>query len=85
MLLEFCDCGSLHDALDADAFVTADLKINYPAMLVIAAGIARGMLHLHNNNVLHSDLKASFKGCLLCAVCEREIVCVCLCVCIKRE
>eukprot|EP00983_Pelagomonas_calceolata_P017737 557165-Pelagomonas_calceolata.AAC.1 len=32
--------------------------LNYPAILDCAIDIARAMLHLHCNNVLHMDLKA---------------------------
>ena len=35
----------------------AGATCNYGAMLETAADIAKGMLHLHANEVLHSDLK----------------------------
>ncbi len=35
-----------------------DTGLNYPAILDCAIDIARAMLHLHCNNVLHMDLKA---------------------------
>ena len=35
-----------------------DEGLNYAALLETAADVAKGMLHLHANMVLHSDLKA---------------------------
>ncbi len=35
----------------------ADDELNYPAVLETAADIAKGMFHLHMNNILHADLK----------------------------
>ncbi|EFJ42183.1 hypothetical protein VOLCADRAFT_107375 [Volvox carteri f. nagariensis] len=58
LVLEYCDRGCLRDALDAGAFFSAN-GLNYPAILETAADIAKAMLHLHLNDVLHSDLKAT--------------------------
>ncbi|KAI8475398.1 MAG: kinase-like domain-containing protein [Monoraphidium minutum] len=58
LVLEYCELGSLRDALDAGAFITADGELNYAAVLDTAADVARAMLHLHGQQVLHSDLKA---------------------------
>ncbi|GIL91517.1 hypothetical protein Vretimale_18402 [Volvox reticuliferus] len=58
LVLEFCDRGCLRDALDGGAFFSAE-GLNYPAILETAADIAKAMLHLHMNDVLHSDLKAT--------------------------
>ncbi|GLC58980.1 hypothetical protein PLESTB_001429200 [Pleodorina starrii] len=58
LVLEFCDKGCLRDALNAGAFFSAE-GLNYPAILETAADIAKAMLHLHLNDVLHSDLKAT--------------------------
>ena len=63
LVLEFADRGSLRDALDAGAFAldgpgaTAG-GVNYAAVLDTAADVARAMLHLHSQSVLHADLKA---------------------------
>lgn len=73
LVLEFCDWGSVKTALDEGAFFTADNSLNYAAILDTAADVARAMMHLHKNNVLHSDLKsrnvllksdASGRGCI---------------------
>ncbi|KAI8468110.1 MAG: kinase-like domain-containing protein [Monoraphidium minutum] len=72
LVLEWCDWGSLRTALDEGAFFAEDNSLNYAAILDTAADIARAMVHLHKNNVLHSDLKvrnvllksdASPRGC----------------------
>ncbi|GAX79342.1 hypothetical protein CEUSTIGMA_g6784.t1 [Chlamydomonas eustigma] len=72
LVLEFCDCGSLRDALDKRIFFKDSLQVgpadvsaipfswanmNYEAILDTAIDIARGMAHLHQRNIVHSDLK----------------------------
>ncbi len=57
LVLEYCDKGCLRDALDQGVFM-GPAGLNYPAILDSAIDIARAMLHLHCNNVLHMDLKA---------------------------
>ncbi|GIL61307.1 hypothetical protein Vafri_15698 [Volvox africanus] len=56
LVLEFCDKGSLKDALDQNVFMQGPL--NLAAMLETAADVAKAMVHMHAANVLHSDLKA---------------------------
>lgn len=63
LVCEYCDRGSLREALDLGAFSRADGSINYPAVLDTALEIAAAVAHLHNRNVLHSDLKV---GACLC-------------------
>eukprot|EP00878_Enallax_costatus_P026891 GHUV01028902.1.p1 GENE.GHUV01028902.1~~GHUV01028902.1.p1 ORF type:complete len:767 (+),score=239.67 GHUV01028902.1:298-2598(+) len=58
LLCEYCDRGSLREALDLGAFKHTNGSLNYPAVLDIAIEIATAVLHLHHRNVLHSDLKA---------------------------
>ncbi|KAG2491275.1 hypothetical protein HYH03_010282 [Edaphochlamys debaryana] len=58
LVLEYCDRGCLRDALDAGAFFSAD-GLNYPAILDTCADVAKALLHLHLNDVLHGDLKAT--------------------------
>ncbi|KAG2438990.1 hypothetical protein HYH02_010781 [Chlamydomonas schloesseri] len=57
LVLEFCDKGSLKDALDQSAFMQGG-ALNLAAMLETAADVAKAMVHMHAANVLHSDLKA---------------------------
>lgn len=57
LVLEYCDRGTLRDALDRNLFFSTS-PFNYKAVLDTACDVARAMLHLHSGNVLHSDLKA---------------------------
>jgi serine/threonine protein kinase len=57
LICEYCDKGSLREALDLGAFKLPDGGVNYPAVLDTAVEIVRAVLHLHQRNVLHSDLK----------------------------
>ena len=57
IVLEFCDRGTLREALSQWAFILPNGSVNYLAVLETAADIARGMAHLHSQGVLHSDLK----------------------------
>jgi serine/threonine protein kinase len=68
LVLEYCDRGSLREALDLGAFKLPDGSLNYPAVLDTGIEIATAVLHLHTKNVLHSDLKVGihrFNSCLL--------------------
>ncbi|PNH00101.1 hypothetical protein TSOC_014093, partial [Tetrabaena socialis] len=56
LVLEYCDKGCLRDALDGDAFLSAE-GVNYRGVLDTAADIAKAMLHLHLVDLLHGDLK----------------------------
>ncbi|KAF5833120.1 kinase-like domain-containing protein [Dunaliella salina] len=56
LILEYCDRSSLRDALDSGAFLAPN-GINYAAQLDCAMDVAKAMLHLHCNNILHLDLK----------------------------
>jgi serine/threonine protein kinase len=57
LICEYCDKGSLREALDLGAFKLPDGGVNYPAVLDTAVEIVTAVLHLHQRNVLHSDLK----------------------------
>ena len=53
IVLEYCDEGSLDTLLfDSNAVLADSEKIK------LVSGIARGMLHLHKNNLVHRDLAA---------------------------
>jgi serine/threonine protein kinase len=63
IVLEFCDCGSLRDVLDAGGFSLPGTDcINYLAVLDTAADVARGMVYLHKMDIVHSDLKVCHGG-----------------------
>jgi serine/threonine protein kinase len=57
LVLELCDLGNLKDFLTRGGFKTADGQPNMPAILATALDVARAMLHLHTENIVHSDLK----------------------------
>ncbi|KAJ9511825.1 hypothetical protein QJQ45_004378 [Haematococcus lacustris] len=57
LVLEYCDKGSLREALDQGAFMGPS-GLKYRAVLDTALDVAKAMLHLHSLNVLHADLKA---------------------------
>lgn len=53
IVLEFCEGGSLDNRLfDSDVTMTQQQKI------ALIKGIARGLYHLHTNNIVHRDLAA---------------------------
>jgi predicted Ser/Thr protein kinase len=53
LILEFCNGGSLDDYLvDQKTAISAAQKIQ------MLQGIARGIVHLHSNNIVHRDLAA---------------------------
>ncbi len=60
LVLELCDCGTLREALDREAFKFQpgpDSPVDYQAVLETAIDVARGMTHLHAHNIIHADLK----------------------------
>jgi hypothetical protein len=60
LVLEYCNKGSLSNILaDYGGFKEEEGQLDYAAVLETAADIAKGMLHLHKNNICHNDLKAS--------------------------
>ena len=56
LILEFCDKGSLVEALEQGAFV-GENGLCLSAIYETAADIAKAMVHTHSLGVLHSDLK----------------------------
>jgi len=59
LVLELCDLGSLRDCLDIGMFkMPEDGSLNYVALLDVALDTCKAMVHLHRQNVLHSDLKS---------------------------
>jgi serine/threonine protein kinase len=61
--MEYADYGTLRDLLDSAALLALPLgQLNYRAVLDTCADVAKGMLHLHSLNVVHSDLKVGVEG-----------------------
>eukprot|EP00775_Hariotina_reticulata_P011706 gene11706-11851_t len=58
LVLELCDLGSLKDLLAAGGLMGPDGRPNMQSTIATALDVARAMLHLHSENVVHSDLKA---------------------------
>jgi serine/threonine protein kinase len=53
IVLEFCEGGSLDNRLfDSDVTMTQQQKVE------LVKGVARGLYHLHTNNIVHRDLAA---------------------------
>ncbi len=52
LVLEFCDQGSLDNILFEREILSVEKQLE------LLLGIARGILHLHKNNIVHRDLAA---------------------------
>ncbi|GAB4819735.1 hypothetical protein N2152v2_006781 [Parachlorella kessleri] len=60
MVLEYCDKGSLADNIRARRFLSRrNGQPHLRAVLMCLADVARGMVHLHSQNIAHGDLKAA--------------------------
>ena len=60
LVLEYCDRGSLASYLHQHKGMRdASGAFRYANLIETAADIAKGMLHLHKNNICHNDLKAA--------------------------
>ena len=59
LVMEYCELGSLRQAIDSGFFHEASGELRFKAILETAADVARAMVHLSECNILHNDLKAS--------------------------
>lgn len=57
LVLELCDFGNLKEFLSRGGFKLPDARLDMAAIVATALDIARAMLHLHTENIIHSDLK----------------------------
>ena len=58
-LQEFCNGGSLRDALAGGAFRTQSLPQRWLPLLAILRDVARGMAYMHAKRICHGDLNPS--------------------------
>lgn len=59
LVLELCDRGSLRELLNKGGFKQPGSSLpDMAKVLETALDVARAMVHLHSENILHSDLKA---------------------------
>jgi serine/threonine protein kinase len=59
LVLEMADLGNLKDFLRRGGFTLTDGQRDMAAVVSTALDIARAMLHLHTECIIHSDLKVS--------------------------
>jgi serine/threonine protein kinase len=57
LVLEMADLGNLKEFLGRGGFMLADGQRDMAAIVATALDVARAMLHLHTENIIHSDLK----------------------------
>lgn len=57
LVLEMADLGNLKEFLGRGGFRLPDTQHDMAAIVATALDITRAMLHLHTENIIHSDLK----------------------------
>lgn len=58
LILELCDRGSLKDLLSSGGLHSPETgKPDMVGIVATALDVTRAMLHLHSENIIHSDLK----------------------------
>ncbi|GBF88370.1 hypothetical protein Rsub_01082 [Raphidocelis subcapitata] len=58
LVLEYCDVGTLREALTRGALRRPDGRRDLAGVLATALDVARAMAFLHDNSIVHADLKA---------------------------
>ena len=77
IILEFMSGGSIYDFLHKQKGV-----FKLPALLKVAVDVSKGMNYLHQNNIIHRDLKAANllmeenEASYLSACCCCEVLCL---------
>jgi hypothetical protein len=56
--------GTLQDVLARGGFRSPNGEYNTAGLVATAADVARAMLHLHTEHIIHGDLKVSLRGVL---------------------
>jgi serine/threonine protein kinase len=59
LVLEYCDVGTLREGLSRGALKLPDGRRDLRGVLATALDVARAMAFLHDNRIVHADLKAS--------------------------
>lgn len=62
LVLELCDLGNLKEFLGRGGFQLGNGMHDMAAIVATSLDIARAMLHLHTENIIHSDLKVGPAG-----------------------
>jgi serine/threonine protein kinase len=62
LVLELCDMGTLQDLLARGGFRSPSGHYNMAGLVATAADVARAMLHLHTEHIIHGDLKVGVGG-----------------------
>jgi len=62
LVLEYCDQGTMRELLTAGCFKRADGKRDLAGIIATALDVARAMVFLHENQIVHADLKARNVG-----------------------
>ncbi|KIY91594.1 hypothetical protein MNEG_16370 [Monoraphidium neglectum] len=58
LVMEYCNEGSLRDALDCGLLCTPGSFLSPSSVLALSHDVASAMLHLHSEGIVHGDLKA---------------------------
>eukprot|EP00775_Hariotina_reticulata_P008079 gene8079-8273_t len=58
LVMEYCDQGTLRDALDSRRLSNSTCFLQPALVLSLAHDVAAAMLHLHSEGIVHGDLKA---------------------------
>lgn len=56
-MLELCERGNLQEFFVQGGFEQPTAQLNVPALVATAQDIARAMVFLHTENIIHGDLK----------------------------
>ena len=80
--MEFCDAGSLDEAIQQSRFRSSDADpqgpaiVNLQALCLTLLDIASAMAHLHSMRIVHKDLKPKNVLLATCAVWLCSVECV---------
>jgi serine/threonine protein kinase len=64
---EFCNGGSVAEAVDAGCFTSRDMPQRWDPVLWLLRGITEGVDHMHSKRICHGDLNPSNVLLKVCA------------------